>query len=338
MALSPDTLKAIGKYGRRVDGIARKKYGISGEALLAKLVKGESGDRMGAVSSAGARGKAQFIASTRNAVVKRYGIDPWRSTDEAVKAATIHLRGELGNAKGLEGYNPGDPNYPKYILAQKVGDVRGQSGARNGRPDPAAMKKVAAGRVKVTPVKATAGQESTDDTAALTDALLNRRKGETILKGYLRNVQSGVYTSRTEDKITPGKVTTTGPKVIRSKGGKPTIDLGKAAGKRGDLLEVFYQGPNGFNVKNGSRVPQGFVKGHTGHVHVAAKTRDQIVRLAKLAQKLGLRPGEHPDYGGVAPVHATNSNHYADRAIDVTGDAKRLAEYARIVARRYGVN
>ncbi len=138
MALSRSTLKAIDHYDEKVNSLARQRYGISGAALLAKLVKGESNDRMDAVSSANARGKAQFIPGTRQAVIKQTGgkVDPWRSTDEAVHGAVLHLTGKLGNAKGLEGYNPGMASYPKYILSQKVGDIgkqiRQQGGSTGG--------------------------------------------------------------------------------------------------------------------------------------------------------------------------------------------------------------
>lgn len=131
MGLSQQTLRAVRRYGPGVDGLARHRYGISGEALLAKLVLGESGDRMGAVSSAGARGKAQFTAGSRATAIRRFGIDPWRSTDEAVHAAVLHLRGKINGSKGLEGYNPGDPSYPHYILSRKVGNV-GQGSTGGG--------------------------------------------------------------------------------------------------------------------------------------------------------------------------------------------------------------
>lgn len=103
----------------------------------------------------------------------------------------------------------------------------------------------------------------------------------------------------------------------------------------GKLLELFWQGPGGVNVKNGAVVPQGFVSGHDKHVHAAASPRE-VLRLAELAKEMGLHVGEHKKFGGVAPVHVKNSNHYRDQAIDVSGDPKRLAAYARRVAKLYG--
>lgn len=117
----PAIRKAIVRYGDRVDPVAAR-YGISGEALLSKLVKGESGEDQGAVSSASAKSITQFIPSTREDFVNRLGVDPWRSKREAVLAATMHLDGKHGYSAGLEGYNPGGgQDYVSYILGQPVG-------------------------------------------------------------------------------------------------------------------------------------------------------------------------------------------------------------------------
>lgn len=99
-----------------------------------------------------------------------------------------------------------------------------------------------------------------------------------------------------------------------------------------NILELFWQGPGGINVKDGKRVPQGFVSGHDRHVHVAAPTEKGVLKLAALAQQMGLKVGEHPKFGGVAPVHVKNSNHYSNRAIDVTGDPAKLKAFAHRIA------
>lgn len=129
-------LAAIQKYGPSVQALAEKRYGISGEALLAKLVQGESGaisdpsSAKGKVSSAGARGWAQFTSGSRRVAIQKYGLDPWRSPDEALHAASLHLRGRINGSTALAGYNPGDPSYTAYILNQKVGDIHGQTAGR----------------------------------------------------------------------------------------------------------------------------------------------------------------------------------------------------------------
>lgn len=118
MPLSRNLRRAIRKYGPVYDREARSRYGVSGEDLLSKLVIGESGGRKNAVSSAGARSFTQFMPGTRQIAIQKFGVDPWRSADEAVHAAVLHLQGKLTGNPGLEGYNPGDPNYPKYILSR----------------------------------------------------------------------------------------------------------------------------------------------------------------------------------------------------------------------------
>lgn len=118
-------------------------------------------------------------------------------------------------------------------------------------------------------------------------------------------------------------------------GGKPASANARAG--RSPLLELFWQGPGGINVKNGKKVPQGFVDGHDRHVHVAAGPKT-VLDLAKIAQSMGLNVGEHPKFGGVAAgAHVANSNHYANRAIDVTGSPAKLRAYARRIAREYGI-
>jgi hypothetical protein len=78
--------------------------------------------------------------------------------------------------------------------------------------------------------------------------------------------------------------------------------VGPARGVGGQLYELFWQGHNGINVKNGQPEPQGFVSGHTDHVHVAAGPRS-VIRLGRLAERMGLHVGENPHFGGVTPVH-----------------------------------
>lgn len=65
-----------------------------------------------------------------------------------------------------------------------------------------------------------------------------------------------------------------------------------------------------------------------------------IAALGRYLEKTypGLKVGEHPDFGGVAPVHVTNSDHYKGKAIDVNADSSpggekatldKVADYAR---------
>lgn len=128
----PEFVRLARKYGPRVDDIARAEgvnpvtsRPLSGAALLLKLVKGESGFRKDAVSSAGARAWGQFMPGTRQQAIEKFNIDPWRSPAEAMEATVLHLEGKLGGGtKGLLGFNPGGGDeYRQYILSQRVGPV-----------------------------------------------------------------------------------------------------------------------------------------------------------------------------------------------------------------------
>lgn len=90
------------------------------------------------------------------------------------------------------------------------------------------------------------------------------------------------------------------------------------------------------NIKNGQRVPKGFVDGHTDHVHVAGGPKS-VVALGRLAQQMGLRVSENPAFDKVDPVHTEGSYHYKNQAIDVSGDPKKMARFSRRVARLYGL-
>jgi hypothetical protein len=125
MALDRATRRAIARYGKTVNGLARSRYGISGQQLLLRLVQGESGGIPNRTSRAGAKGLTQFMPGSRKIAIDKYGVDPWGSADDAVHAAALHLRGKINGSTGLEGYNPGDSSYAGYILGQKVpGDLK----------------------------------------------------------------------------------------------------------------------------------------------------------------------------------------------------------------------
>lgn len=144
---------------------------------------------------------------------------------------------------------------------------------------------------------------------------------------------------------TPGTTTTSAaPRPPAKRPGPGRANTGNPS----DLLELYWQGRNGINVKNGKKVPQGFVTGHDEHVH-AAGSPATVIALGKLAKSMGLRVGENPYFTGQAPgpgVHVATSNHYkikvvggkeVGEAIDVAGDPKTMAHYAATVAHRYGI-
>jgi hypothetical protein len=99
---------------------------------------------------------------------------------------------------------------------------------------------------------------------------------------------------------------------------------------------IFNDGGKGFGIKDGADVDGGSVfsgvwAGHADHVHVAAGPKT-VVSLGKIAQsRFGLHVGENSHFGGVTPVHVPGSYHNKDEAIDVSGDPRKMAAFARYV-------
>lgn len=230
--LSPETVQAIRRYGKTVQHIA-KRYGLSGEALLGKLIAGESTDDMSAVSKAGARGKTQFMPGSRNIARQKYGIDPWRSTDEAVHAAALHLRGKINGSSGLEGYNPGGgQGYVRYILGQKVGDLRAQmrGGSTAGGADTPGVSTDTRITKNRPPTMTPARTEENVD-AAILDALLNRKSWKQPLMGdVMGRLDSGAYTQHIPAQLQEGELETE----TKRQGGKGKQGGGGPASPEGD--------------------------------------------------------------------------------------------------------
>ncbi len=296
---TPDVEQAIAHWGPSVDRVAREKYGISGAALLAKLTKGESGGRKNAVSSAGARSYTQFMPATRAEYIKRYGLDPWRSADEAEHATAIYLRKD---PRGLAGYNPGDPGYTNYILKQKVGPILA-SYIGPGSVGGGSTRRVTTSRE--------------NKKQAIVDSLLS---GHFSISDVVRRLDSGQYTTQ-QTSVEPNAGGPPAPNAqLHGSAAQKVVEIGELARRMGlhvgenphfgpvhhvhvadsyhyknraidvsssdvrlmekfahevdrlfgpHLTELFWNGPGARNRKNGVRQPKGFVSGHTDHVHVA---------------------------------------------------------------------
>lgn len=280
-------------------------------------------------SSAGAQGPFQFMPATAAGL----GIDPHNFKQAAYAAAKYLAQYKnRGTAGMLAAYNAGpagNPNNPEtqaYIpkVKQLAGTWDGAGGDRNS---------VEASTSR--PASRTTTSVSQPDTSAqrqsfLLDYLGDRHDPNALLS-LASNLKSleGLGTKTTTTTSAPSK--TSNSYKTKSLGGG---NVHPSSQKQ--LLELFWQGSGGINAKNGAVVPQGFVGGHTDHVHVAAN-RKAIVKLGKLGQRMGLHVGENNHFGGVAPVHVQNSNHYVGKAIDVSGDPELMRKFAHRVARIYGV-
>lgn len=125
--------EAAERWGYLAEGQAHKYGQPNGATLLLKIAYVES--RLGAnlgPSSAGARGSTQFIPETRQAYIKKYGVDPWKNVDEAFHATGIFMK-----TSGLAGYNPGSSTYIHEVLSAPV-SAAGQGPQPRGRRAPAA--------------------------------------------------------------------------------------------------------------------------------------------------------------------------------------------------------
>lgn len=141
MPLDRQERRAIQRWGPKINRLARKRYKISGQQLLARLTLGESGGNEDAVSSAGARGRTQFMPTSRQAAIDKYGVDPWGSADDAIHAAVLHLKGKINGSKGLEGYNPGGGSaYVSYILGQNAPKDLARGGSQHPGVTPGRVK------------------------------------------------------------------------------------------------------------------------------------------------------------------------------------------------------
>jgi hypothetical protein len=319
------------------------------------MIRQESGFNPNAKSGAGAQGIAQFMPGT----APGYGVNlhDGRVTDDlegAAKYIAANLKRTGGNYhEALSIYNSGRPdaykdpgfasgqtfNYVKTILGG-AGHEKTSTGSGNA-PQAASSR-------SVTSSKTVGAVDNSAARGALIRSFLDNGNptvtAGTGAQGFETRdpLQFALGVKQLQDD--PGtKVTTT--KTVKGKTSSYTPPKGQGMSP---LKELFWQGKNGIDAKNGVKVPQGFVSGHTDHVHVAAGPKT-VIQLGKLAQSLGLHVGENPYFTGKDPapgVHTGTSNHYkiklvggkkVGEAIDVSGDPKAMAHYAAVVAHRYGL-
>lgn len=177
--------------------------------------------------------------------------------------------------------------------------------------------------------------EPTFDQAGFEEAQRRTTLGAMVAK---RNPNSFLIRSGLLSLTPPSPADFQGQRTVRKTTNVPESQGGGAGhdGYNGSgIKELFWNGPGARNLKNGTPEPQGFVSGHTDHVHVAAGPRT-VRHFGRVAQqRYGLHVGENPAFGGVNPVHVQNSYHYRDEAIDVSGDPAKMRAFANYVY-RYG--
>ena len=170
-----------------------------------------------------------------------------------------------------------------------------------------------------------AGYDAARRKAAVASFLEKRGKGHGLL------FKTGALSSAAPDPaaFTSTRTVRDSVKVKDAKSAQPRERAKPVKdGKRpaGQLLELFHDPIGG--IKHGKEI--GAIGGHGKHVHVATGPK-QLAALKKLATDMGLAITSTT--GG---KHAPNSYHYSGKAIDVAGDPKKMAAFARAVKRRYG--
>lgn len=314
--------------------------------ILQALVQQESGFNPNAVSNADAHGIAQFIPST----AKAYGVNlnDGRVTDD-LEGAAHYLADNLKKTGGnyhqaLSIYNSGRPdayrdpkfakgqtyNYVKTILAnaKNFGGGAGAGGGPSGQNGSAA-----AANMTTTTSFDQAGYDKARKLTILGNYLARRNPNNALVKMGLAT--PGALPDRADFTKTSTHTAMPSSSASGTPGGagrRPSSQL---------LEEIYNTGGQGYAVKNGQKVSGEQVYGavwggHKDHVHIASGPK-QVVELGKLALSMGLHVGENPHFGGVDPVHAPNSYHYKGQAIDVSGDPKKMAAFARKVEEIYGI-
>lgn len=120
---------------------ASAKTGVPVEVIRAIRVHGEKSNS-NQVSPKGARGVYQFIPSTRNAFLKKYGVDAYsQDPDEQALAAAHHLKESYGRtkdwARAVAGYNGGrSGELGTNTTAENVNYVKRVMGALPQLPSP----------------------------------------------------------------------------------------------------------------------------------------------------------------------------------------------------------
>lgn len=140
----------------------------------------------------------------------------------------------------------------------------------------------------------------------------------------------------------------------RSKGGG---GFGGAPNAKGlSVNELFYD--PGISLADGQET--GAIGGHSDHVHFGSESPRDILRVGRMAKRLGLRVAENPAFETVDPVHTEGSMHYSEQqiprklrqsklyqrsgasgttignALDISGDPAAMAKLDRRIANRSG--
>jgi hypothetical protein len=307
---------------------AAQKYGLD-PSIFERQINQESGFNPNARSPAGAAGIAQLMPAT----ARGWGVDPMNPS-QALDAAAKNMRQYVdrygGYENALRAYNAG----PGAIQASKsYAETNHYVATILGGKTPKAP----------TPGTGDGGKSGTsyDVQTTTTPGVDNRLARAQLIESFLSSKGSDPLNFAVEARAlrdvapTSSTVRTPIPGSTSSDAGGASSGASGVHGSK--VLElIFNDGGQGYGIKNGADVNgpsvfSGVWAGHADHVHVAAGPKT-VVELGRIAQdRFGLHVGENPHFGGVNPVHVPGSYHNKGEAIDVSGDPKKMAAYARFV-------
>jgi hypothetical protein len=318
--------------------------------IFERQIGAESGFNPRARSPKGATGIAQIMPAT----AKSWGVDP-NDPIASLNAAAKHMAQDVrkygGYENALRAYNAGpaaiersksyaETNaYVKKILRGRSPSVSGGGGGAGGGTTGGGTTDGGGRSLRtVTQTTTTPGVNNSVARAALIQSFLRNRGNPLSFAQQAIGLKDVAPTTSSTSVTGP-----VGPPGSGGGGGAAPSAGGTFAQAHSPLLELIYNTGTGkgYAVKDGAKVSgpdyyRGVWAGHRDHVHVAAGPKT-IVELGRLAQKMGLRVGENPHFGGVSPVHVSGSYHYKGEAIDVSGDPGKMNRYARAVERVYGI-
>lgn len=149
--------------------------------------------------------------------------------------------------------------------------------------------------------------------------LLDRGKPDALLSLGLSLRDTGDVAPSTT--LTPGK--------LRRSDGTPGK---RGTGRKVAVNELFYD-PLGWYLDEGKQQTGG-IGGHGTHLHASADNPEDADRIGRWAQRMGLTVRENETFDPVDPVHTKGSFHYSDRAVDVSGNPRKLRRLAKKIRRR----
>jgi hypothetical protein len=331
---------------------AARRHGLNPD-IFERQINQESGFAPDVISgrrksSAGALGIAQFMPATARGM----GVNPLNPTqalDGAARLMSSYVK-KYGNYRdALVAYN-GGPGAVGHPVAESRNYVSTILGGKNPMVSRSSGKQSSSGGGTITTpgfsmpsTSRTVSDPAAEARVIAANFLAQRNPNNLLLRlGILNPNEATTRTIRSPGiKIPTSRINLPSNGSPSSSGGGGSAKL---SGGHSGLFELIHNTGNGpgFAVKNGQKVngPQFYSQvwnGHKDHVHVAAGP-NTVVKLGKMAQEMGLSVGENPHFGTVHRVHAPNSFHYKNEAIDVSGDPKKMNRFARRVEQIFGLH